>query len=100
MDINITAKSIEQFKQIESDLQKLPSVITDQISTAEISLTGIKCTFKGNLNKIILPNNIKRMNKYDDQIDVICDYFYFIIIDVYPKSFEFIECPNIIIKGD
>lgn len=71
----ISAKSSEEFLEMEKKLETLPKIILDQIEKAEQCAVGIKCVFKkaypGEI-KVTLPYS-RQVSDFDDYIGIYCD---------------------------
>ena len=77
---NIIAKSIEEFKEIETELNKLPEIVYSGIESACKSIVGIKCTIRYEYKTeqvIYLPNDVKNIKDFDNTIGVYTKTIYF-----------------------
>jgi hypothetical protein len=43
--VDIKAKTVEEFQEIEKRLEELPTLVYEQIKIAEFGLSGLKCEF-------------------------------------------------------
>lgn len=99
--INITATNVEQFKNIEEALNKLPEKVRDQIESAKSGIIGLECIIKDKYTKnqtIFLPNKTTQINDFDDYTGIYCGkYFFKLIGNLYKEkhNFVFIECNDI-----
>lgn len=76
--MNITAKNIEEFRQIEEKLQELPSRVYDQIVSAKKGISGIDCSIdKFNSTDLYLPKKIVKICDYVDELVIITNDFVF-----------------------
>jgi hypothetical protein len=100
-NINITASSIESFKNVEALLSKLPECITDQIESAGFMGVGLQCQIRDKFEtnqRIILPNKVTQISHFDDYVGIYCDkYFFKVVGDLYKRKceFVFIECEGL-----
>lgn len=97
-DINITAKTSEEFSKIEETLKILPGNILAQIESAKKGLVGLECIIRDNYQekqRIMLPNKVTQISDFDNYIGIYCgDFFFKITGELYKKKHEFvfIEC--------
>ena len=83
-NISISAKSIEEFNNIDSVLNTLPKIILKQIKSAKLSMVGVECVIEyvdSNIVKktIYVPKNVSKIVNFGDYIGIYCDNFFFII---------------------
>ncbi len=99
-DINITAKTIEEFKEISDSLGKLPESISSQIMVASKSLSGVKCVIKYTTKtskQVILPDTVTAIQNSSSGVTAISEDYLFVLSDELQKCnpmYRFIKCDN------
>jgi len=103
--INITAKTVEEFQKAIHLLNMLPKNILEQIDAARFNIMGdtlicgIRNSFKDPL-VIYLPNNIQYIKNNGDYINIFTTngkFTFSITGELLKKNinYEFVACPNI-----
>lgn len=96
MEVNIIARSIDGFKEIETELSKLPEEITNQIISAQMKLIGLECKVSpSNSGILILPKNTSSIKKYGEHIGIHCEPYYFVLGSEFCDNninYVFIDC--------
>lgn len=99
-NINIVAKSIEDFKKLEDFIKTLPTRVLPQIKSVEFHMVGlISIEIKKHYGKdveLILPTNPTSIKQQDDRVYVYYNQNYFFCL-LYEKenkpaiNFTFVE---------
>ena len=94
MDINITAKTSEDFKKIEKLLNELPEIVRSQVESAKFGIVGLECDISEKYSenqRIYLPEEVTQICDFDNYIGVYCgDYFFKLGGNLYKKKHNFI----------
>lgn len=91
--IKILAESIEEFKEIETKIKKLPGSTLNQIITVKRGLMGIECEIRNPYREdyhVALPSTTQ-ISFFDDFIGAYCHEFFFRIPIIKKISFVFVE---------
>lgn len=90
----ISAKTIEEFKEIQNFLSILPEQVYCQIDSAKSSLTGVDCIFRNTFEaeqKFFIPKSTTHIKDFGDYVGVYCgDFFFRISEDSKKKKLEYI----------
>lgn len=94
MDINITARNSEEFKQIEELLNELPEIVRSQVESAKFGVVGLDCAIRDNYDekqRIYLPEGVTQICDFDNYVGVYCgDYFFKLGGSLYKRKHNFI----------
>jgi hypothetical protein len=92
----ISATTIEEFNEINIELNKLPKSVYNQIESAGKGIVGIKCTFRNTFKAeqtIYLPNNVTSIKDFGDTIGIYSKNLFFEIgkeIRAYKLEYYFV----------
>lgn len=91
----ILAENIDEFKEIEEELKKLPPSVYGQINTAQKGLLGIECELRNSFGdaQIALPATTQ-LSFFDDFIGAYCHKYFIRIpgdMKKYKLTFVFVE---------
>jgi hypothetical protein len=78
--IKITARSIEEYTEIQEKIYSLPDYIRSQIESASKQLHGIECIFNNNFNterRFNLPSYTTQIQAFDDYVGIYAGDFFF-----------------------
>jgi hypothetical protein len=79
-NITISAKSIEEFTEIQDALKELPDTVSNQIESAKKMAAWIECVFKAPANNgqdVFVPTGTTQINHFDTYIGVYCGIYFF-----------------------
>ncbi len=99
--INITAETVKEFNKINDHIKSLPDTISCQIEKGEYGLIGFDYTIRdrfGSTEPIVyIPNNVKQIKAFPNNIIIYCDgYILRINGELMKKPLHYVfVCPTI-----